>query len=294
MSRARLKAAARPAAKRRHWSPASQAFYRQRRAEERALERRIQDDTCGLGNWQRPEGWDRTPFSHTVTTVDGVNAGFDSGWQIYNSGVVVALVVHDHDTESYTRGLPYVWCKPTRNGNGTGGGPFPTACIFGRFIEKDRQGRPVALVGKGKRQAIEAGHSMCFRAVGHVYQGEEFFPRSETPVPIPSEAVRQTQPMHFDVLQHHLGKLDQVLCAMSGITDMTDELTDAEKAAGKDDPQAKAWRQSRAYEALEPILTDAMRRSALAREGMDTFLKASPELAYWLKRWQDRSTGDAT
>ena len=182
-------------------TPAHAAYVKQRQAEDRAMKARIEADTCGLGHWQRPEGWDCTPYSHTVTAVEGVNTGFDSGWQIYSSGVVVALVVHDHETEAYTRGQPYVWCKPTRNGNGSGGGPFPTASIFGRFIEEDGQGRAVALVGKGKRQTIDAGHSMCFRAVGHVYRGEEFYPRSEVPVAIPSAAIRLDGPMYFDSLQ---------------------------------------------------------------------------------------------
>jgi hypothetical protein len=54
----------------------------------------------------------------------------------------------------------------------------------------------------------------------------------------------------------------------------------------RDDHQARAYRQSRAYEALEPILTDAMRWSSHASEELAHFLTASPSLAYWLKRWQ--------
>jgi hypothetical protein len=161
------------------------------------------------------------PYSHTVTTVDGVNAGFRSGWHIYNSGVVVTLVLHDPDTETYTRSQPYVWCKPTRNGNGDNArAPFPTACIFGRFIEKDRQGRTVALVGEGKRQTIEASYSMCFRAVGHVYQGDEFYPRSEVPVPVPCQAVRKDAPAAFDWLQAAIKHVTEALEAMAVVTDM--------------------------------------------------------------------------
>jgi hypothetical protein len=36
--------------------PAAAAAHRERMARERAMERRIQADTCGLGHWERPEG----------------------------------------------------------------------------------------------------------------------------------------------------------------------------------------------------------------------------------------------
>jgi hypothetical protein len=92
--------------------------------------------------------------------------------------------------------------------------------------------------------------------------------------------------LSFHTVQDYLGRLDQILCAMAGVVDMTDELAGAEKAAGKEDCQARAYRQSRAYEALEPILTDAMRWSGHIREELAHFLKASPALAYWLERQQ--------
>jgi hypothetical protein len=62
------------------------------RAEDRVIELRLAADTCGLSNWKQPEGWDRTPFSHTVTIVDGLSGGWDAGWNIYNSGVIVAFI----------------------------------------------------------------------------------------------------------------------------------------------------------------------------------------------------------
>ena len=270
-------------------TPAQVAFANQRRAESRALEARIEANTCGLGHWRQPEGWDRTPYTHTVTTVDGVNAGhpWGSGWNIYNSGVVVALVVHDPVNEAYTRGHPYVWCKPTRNGNGDNArGPFPTACVFGRFIEKDRQGRPIALIGEGEQQTIEASHSMCFRAVGHVYQGSEFYPRSEVPVPIPDEAVRRVGPMRFDWLQAAIKHVTDALDAMAVVTNMVDEMNDAATGNDGDKFLNRRCNQSDAYTALDQILSTAMSKQSRVRDSLDEFLKASPELAFWLKRWQ--------
>jgi hypothetical protein len=89
--------------------------------------------------------------------------------------------------------------------------------------------------------------------------------------------------MHFGTVQDYLRKLDQILCAMAGVVDMTDELADAEKTAGKEeDCQASAYRQSRAYEVLEPILTDAMRWSGHTREeagGVSTSLTIAGLLA---------------
>ena len=55
------------------------------------MERNIQRDTCGLGHWRQPEEWDKEPFSHTVTMVTDWT-GHMGGWQIYNSGVTVALI----------------------------------------------------------------------------------------------------------------------------------------------------------------------------------------------------------
>src|SRR5258708_39600295 len=48
---------------------AAAAFHRQQQAETRAMKRRIEADTCGLGRWEEPEGWSRPTFSHTVTLV---------------------------------------------------------------------------------------------------------------------------------------------------------------------------------------------------------------------------------
>lgn len=271
----------------RQMTPAQAAYVKQRQAETRALEARIQADTCGMGHWQRPEGWDRAPYTHTVTVVDGVNAGFGSGWgELYNSGVVVTLVVHDPAADAFMRGEHYVWCKPTRNGNGDNPqASYPTACIFGRFIEKDGHGRAVALVGRGKRQTIDTGHSLCFRAVGHVYQGEQFYPRSEVPVPIPSEAVRYDGPLRFDCLQAAVKAMDSALEAMANVTEMVDELNEATGNA-KDAYLDRRCREAAAYRSLDELLTTACNKQGTLREALAEFHKASPELAFWLQRWQ--------
>ena len=50
---------------------AAAAFHRQTQAENRAMKRRIEADTCGWGRWEEPEGWSTPTFSHTVSMVDG-------------------------------------------------------------------------------------------------------------------------------------------------------------------------------------------------------------------------------
>jgi len=247
----------------------------------RAIELREQRDTRGLGRWERPESWDRMPFSHTVTTVDGLSCGWDVGWNIYNADVLVTLVVQPTEGP-FERGQPYVWCKTARGGFGDAG-TYATAPIFGRFIEKDRCGRARALIGTGKSMVIGEKYDQCYRAVGRVGFGSEFYQRSEFPIPIPSEAVRKHQPMHFDWLQHQVRRLGQILTAMGHATDMVDELDDAEKAAkGKIDYEARLVRQARAYEVLEPLITRAMAQSGQVAQGMGDFLKASPVLAHYL------------
>jgi hypothetical protein len=165
---------------------------------------------------------------------------------------------------------------------------FSIEPVFGRFIANTPRG-PKVLVRNGVAAVLGKEYDHAYRPVGLVHR-DDAFPRLFTPAPIPCEAVREKQPLSFNALQTYLGKLDQILCAMAGVVDMTDELASAEKAAGKDDHQAQANRQSRAYEALEPILTDAMRWSSQTREELAHFLNASPALAYWLERWQATPT----
>ncbi len=175
---------------------------------------------------------------------------------------------------------------PRTSGARLPSGVYPTAPIFGRFIAWTKRG-PEVLAGRGKSAVLGGEYVYCFRAVGMVGRGADLYPRSEIPVPIPSEGERQQQPAEFDVLQHHVKALDQVLCNMADVVDMTDELDDAAKGRGQaDDYAAKARRQARAYKVLDDLVTTALRSSAQVREQLGDFLEASPKLAAYLARWQ--------
>jgi hypothetical protein len=95
------------------------------------------------------------------------------------------------------------------------------------------------------------------------------------------------QPEEFEVLQHHVKALDQLLSNMADIDDMVDDLDDAAKKAGKaDDWQAAACRQARAFKALQPILTAAMQQHDRLECQLATFLASAPKLAKRLAHWQ--------
>ena len=248
----------------------------------RLIERNIQRDTLGLGHWREPADWCTEPFSHTVTMVADVTGKKDD-WQIYNSGVVVTLVVQPPEGP-FVRGVPYVWCKAAHNRNGTSG-VYPTAPIFGRFLSQTKGG-PKALVGKGQAKVLGAEYVYCFRAVGMVGRDADLFTRSEIPVSVPSDAEWNDQPLEFDVLQHHVKTLDQLLHNMADIDDMVDELNAAAKKPGGDDYHAKAHRQARAYKLVQPILTAAMQQQGEIEKQMTAFLASAPNLARHLARWQ--------
>src|SRR6266851_9802367 len=249
----------------------------------RMIERNIQRATCGLGYWREPKDWCTEPFSHTVTTVADAT-GQQGGWLLYNSGVVVTLAVHPIEGP-FVRGVPYVWCKAAHDRNGNSG-MYPTAPIFGRFMSQTKRG-PKVLSGRGKSAVLGAEYVYCFRANGMIGRDADLYTRSEIPVPIPSEAEREEQPAEFEVLQHHVKALDQLLSNMADIDDMVDGLDDAAKKAGKaDDWQAAAHRQARAFKALQPILTAAMRQSDEVEIQLAEFLKAAPKLAKRLAHWQ--------
>jgi hypothetical protein len=95
------------------------------------------------------------------------------GWHIYNNGVVVTLVVHPIEGP-FERGAPYVWCKATRD---VMGDTHPTAPLFGRFIGHTSRG-PKVLSRPGKSAVLGAEYAYCFRAVGRIGFGSEFFPSS--------------------------------------------------------------------------------------------------------------------
>jgi hypothetical protein len=256
---------------------AAAAFHRQQKAENCAMQRRIEADTCGLGRWEQPEDWDYPTFTHTVTHVDG-NADH---WLPYVCGCTVALAVHPAD-EPFTRGAAYVWCKRIReNGNVM----FPTSPLFGRFIEL-AGGRLKVLAGKGVSAMVGEEYAYCFRAVGVLRGERQFFPRSEVPVPVPSEAERINGPAEFGTLQHSIKDLGRLIENMCDVTDMADELIVAEKKIGDLKTDARVEIEARAYRSLQPILNAAMRQSGEVDTELADYLKQSPSLAYWLKRWQ--------
>jgi hypothetical protein len=70
------------------------------------------------------------------------------------------------------------------------------------------------------------------------------------------------------------------------VTDTADELIAAEKKMGDLKTDARVVIEARAYRSLQPILNAAMRQSVEVDTDLAGYLKQSPSLAYWLKRWQ--------
>ena len=82
------------------------------------------------------------------------------------------------------------------------------------------------------------------------------------------------------------GRLDQLLANLCDVTDMADELAVAEKKGDTLSPEARRDIEARAYRSLQPIINAATTQSGQVETGLADYLKASPSLAYWLKRWQ--------
>ena len=162
---------------------------------------------------------------------------------------------------------------------------FPTSPLFGRFIEQTGS-RPKVLAGEGHSAVVGAEYVYCFRAVGVLHGERQFFPRSEVPMPIPSEAERSNGPAAFDTLQYAVKHLGQTIASLCDVTDMADELIVAEKKIGDLKTDARVEIEARAYRSLQPILNAAMRQSGKVDTELADYLKQSPSLAYWLKRWQ--------
>jgi hypothetical protein len=209
--------------------------------------------------------------------------GQQGGWLLYNSGVVVALTVHPIEGP-FVRGVPYVWCKAAHDRNGNSG-VYPTAPLFGRFISQAKDG-PNVLAGRGKSAVVGAEYVYCFRAVGMIGRDADQYARSEIPVPIPSAAVRQDQPAAFDLLQHGVKALDNALQAMANVTELIDDVDEADKRSDNDKYLDRRYRKAQAYEALDDLLTTALDKSETLQKRLADYHKVSPELAHWLSRWQ--------
>jgi hypothetical protein len=102
----------------------------------------------------------------------------------------------------------------------------------------------------------------------------------------PTDAECNDQAVAFDILQHHVQALGQLLHNMADIDDMVDELTDAAKKADRDDRDATAHRQARAYKLTQIVLTAAMQQQQLIEGQMAAFLASAPRLAKRLAHWQ--------
>jgi hypothetical protein len=87
-------------------------------------------------------------------------------------------------------------------------------------------------------------------------------------------------------LLHEIKMLNELLENVDDVSEMTEELLDAER----DDPEmARNYRrrcQARAYKTLQPILSAASRQNAQVEADLAAFLKASPTLAHHVARWQ--------
>jgi hypothetical protein len=134
----------------------------------------------------------------------------------------------------------------------------------------------------------KADYAYRFRIVGNRFEGfgDRLYARSEIPIPIPTAAETIDPAAAFDMVQHAVKRLDALLGNMTDVSDMADELAEAEKA---DAETAHKWRQSnqaRAYTTLQPILNAAIRQSVQVETELADFLKASPVLARYLARWQ--------
>ena len=234
------------------------------------------------GHWRKPGDWCKQP----------IHAHCDGGYRSDGPHGRLAHLQQRRDRHlgrAADRGTFRSWrslrlVQQARNHNGTSG-VYPTAPLFGRFIEL-ADGRLKVLSGKATSAVLGAEYVYCYRATGHIGYGSEQYARSEIPIPIPSAAVRQAGPAAFDILQHAAKRLDQLISNLCEVTDMTDELAEAEKKTGSLTADTRQHIEARAYRALQPIINAAMSQSGQVNTELVGYLKQSPPLAYWLKRWQ--------
>ena len=103
-------------------------------------------------------------------------------------------------------------------------------------------------------------------------------------VPITAETIDAAAA--FGTLQHEIKMLNELLGNVADVSDMTEELLDAER----DDPEmARNYRrrcQAHAFKTLQPMLNATIRQSAQVETELADFLKASPTLAHHVARWQ--------
>ena len=73
---------------------------------------------------------------------------------------------------------------------------------------------------------------------------------------------------------------------MANVTELIDDVEEADKRSDNDKYLDRRYRKASAYEALDHLLTTALDKSATLQSRLTDYHKASPELAHWLARWQ--------
>ena len=80
--------------------------------------------------------------------------------------------------------------------------------------------------------------------------------------------------------------LNELLENVDDVSEMTEELLDAERGYPEMARNYRRRCQARAYKTLQPILSAASRQNAQVEEDLAAFLRASPLLAHNVARWQ--------
>jgi hypothetical protein len=123
----------------------------------------------------------------------------------------------------------------------------------------------------------KADYAYRFRIVGSRYEGGgRNFARSEIPIPVPTTAETTEPASAFDLLQHDVKALDDALLAMANVTELIDDVDDADKRSDNDKYLDRRYRKAKAYETLDHLLTTTLNKSATLQSRVADYMKASP------------------
>jgi hypothetical protein len=219
------------------------------------------------------------PFTHTTTHTTCY------GIPHFNPGTSLYLV----EDRAPLPGELFIWCQKSFEG-------FPTAPVWGRFMASTPKGDKV-LTTMGDVVVLPLGpgplptktdYAYRFRIVGNRFEGfgDRLYARSEIPIPVPTTGETIDPAAAFDMVHHAVKQLDTLLGNMSDVSDMADELAEAEKADAETVHNCRQRCRARAYTTLQPILNAALEQSARVERELADFLKASPVLARHLAHWQ--------